>query len=180
MFKINLKDNEQILQTYRQSKWILFSHAILASIAIFIPINLFFDYNLYPKYDLFAIIWTLIWVLYLCKQLIPWLLKRYIITDQRVIIIFHESIFKKNVLEAPLDRILNVSYKNTGLFSSMIGFGNVEIQAVGLAEMMRSLSLDNISDPESTKDYLWQIHESYLQDHLNTSKVQSEKGSSKR
>jgi len=172
MPKINLKDREEILQSFRGSRWLLLKPAIISIVAIWIPLYFFFGYGLYPKFVLVAIIWVLIWLAYFNRKFTPWILKHYIITNQRVIIVFYENIFKRNVLETPLDRILNVSYKNTGFLSSFMNFGNVEIQAVGLAEIMKSLNLENIARPEIIKDYLWQIHEHYRATHPEAFKTE--------
>lgn len=172
MPKINLKDQEQILQSFRGSRWLLLKPAVISVVAIWIPLYFFFGYGLYPKFVLLAVIWILIWIGYFNRKFTPWILKHYIITNQRVIIVFYENIFKRNVLETPLDRILNVSYKNTGFLSSFMNFGNVEIQAVGLAEIMKSLNLENIAQPEVIKDYLWQIHEHYRATHPDAFKTE--------
>jgi hypothetical protein len=65
-------------------------------------------------------------------------------------------LFKKTFVETPLDRILNVSYKTTGFWSSILGFGNVEVQVVGLIE---PIIFQNVSRPGPLKDYIWKAHE---------------------
>lgn len=71
----------------------------------------------------------------------------------------HEGLFKKLVIETPLDRILNVSYKTTGFFSSIFSFGDVEVQVVGLIE---PIVLKQVRYPAKLKDRLWKAHEDSL------------------
>jgi hypothetical protein len=100
-------------------------------------------------------VWTLGVSLYAVKVYFLWHLKQYIITNKRLIHISHYGIFKKRVVETPLERVLNVSFRTTGILSSMFSFGDVEVQVVGLLE---PITLSNISNPSKIKDYLWELH----------------------
>ena len=77
-----------------------------------------------------AVAWWLAW------KFILWYLNVYIVTTARFIEIQREDLFQKEVLETPLERILNVSFRTTGLFSVVFGYGDVLVQVVGLGEPM--------------------------------------------
>ncbi len=87
---------------------------------------------------------------------------RYVVTSHRLIKISRHGWFKLLVVETTLDRILNVSYKTTGMLSSLFQYGHVEVQAVGL---MEPIILDYIAEPAQIKDYLWDAHQDFIEKH---------------
>jgi hypothetical protein len=125
--------------------------------ALYIPWYFALKYELFVRYRSLLLLWTLIVFIYALREYILWTRRKYIITTNRLIRISHEGLFKKLVMETPLERILNVSYKTTGLWSSLMKYGDVEVQVVGL---MEPIILDNIKRPQSVKDYLWHLHQS--------------------
>src|SRR3546814_4664852 len=52
--------------------------------------------------------------------------------SKRLVHILHTGLFKKTVVETPLDRILNVSFRTTGILSTLFNYGDVLVEVVGL------------------------------------------------
>ncbi len=153
--KIILQDSEQIRDIFRQSKVVFGKPLLISILAIGLPWYFGVKYGLAENYSQALWVWTLVVAIYFFRQVLVWRLNEYVITNKRLFKISHEGLFKRTVIETPLERILNVSYKTTGLLSVIFGFGDVEVQVVGL---MEPLILHRIARPARIKDYLWQLH----------------------
>lgn len=152
---IPLRHEEQLLQVYHQSAHVLLSPISLYLGAILIPLIPLVRYGLFRDYLGLFLLYSIVILAILIRKIIIWKFNQYIVTNQRLIKTSHEGLFKRLVIETPLDRILNVSYKTTGIISVMLDFGDVEVQVVGLIE---PILLKNIPYPAKIKDYLWQAH----------------------
>lgn len=156
---LNLLENESILHTYHQTPLVLAKVSFIIIVLVALPFLILWHNSLLGQYDRLLIAWAIIVFIATIRHWVIWLLNTYIITDKRLIKISHEGLFKKLVLETPLDRILNISFKTTGISSSLFNYGDVEVQVVGLMEPM---ILANISSPAEIKDYLWQVHNKFI------------------
>lgn len=155
LHSIPLHENEAQLKVYRETELVLIKPAILILALIFIPWFFLIQYGLDVQFRRILFVWTLGVSLYAAKVYFLWHLKQYIITNKRLIHVSHYGLFKKRVVETPLERVLNVSFRTTGILSSVFSFGDVEVQVVGLLE---PITLNNISNPGKIKDYLWELH----------------------
>ena len=153
--KVVLHPEEEVLASYHQTFFVLHKPITLTLAAIIIPIIPLVRYGLFNQYRGLVVLWSIVFIGYFLKEFLIWHLNTYVITSQRLMKISHEGLFKRLVMETPLDRILNVSYKTTGIASSLIGYGDVEVQVVGLVE---PINLKSINEPSEIKDYLWKAH----------------------
>jgi hypothetical protein len=131
MHGILLQDGEHLKQRFRQTKFVLLGPGVLASLMLYIPWSVTIKYGVREDFATVLWIYSFLVLGYFSRAYALWFRIRYIITSARLIKISHEGLFKKIVIETPLDRILNVSYKTTGFFSSLLRYGNVEVQVVG-------------------------------------------------
>jgi len=152
MFKFDLLENEKVVNIYRQTEAVLFKPVLIIFVLIYFPWYFLIKYELVSDYARLVIFWTLLVLAYAAHSYLVWLLNAYIVTNKRLIQVFHKSVFNKKVTETPLERILNISYQVKGFWPALFGFGAVEVQAAGLLEPLR---LKNISQPEKVKDFLW-------------------------
>jgi hypothetical protein len=150
-----LSPNERIIRVFSQSKWVLFKPFFLSLVAILVPWWYVLGFGLISLRTP-VIIGTILILLYVAREYALWSLGKYVITSHRVIKTEYHSLFKKVVVETPLERILNVSFKTTGIFSFLGRFGDVHVQVVGLMEPM---TLKSITQPAKIKEYLWRAHE---------------------
>lgn len=140
---------------YRQTELALTKTVIAVFVLIYLPWYFLIKYELYLDFRYWLLNWTILVLLFAIYKYMLWLVNVYVITNKRLICFEYKTLFQKTVTEAPADRILSVSFKTTGFFSSMLNFGDVEIQASGLNQ---PLVLAKVRDPEKVKDYIWQIH----------------------
>lgn len=161
---IGLKDMEHIREIYRQSSFVLI-HPLGLTILLAVVIS-FLTYRFGVtgpvRYILFAAI--AIAILHALKVFIIWRRNTYVITNQRLMIYSQKGLFDQVVTETPHERILNVSYRTEGVVSSLVGYGDVIVQVVGLMEPM---ILKNISIPMDIKDYLWEMHKRLAENKKN-------------
>jgi uncharacterized membrane protein YdbT with pleckstrin-like domain len=152
---VKLRDMEHIDAVFRQSKWVLI-HPILANlVTVALPWYFILRYEIGGWIPTVLMLWSVIVALHLARELFLWYMNTYIVTNQRLLHWDQTSIFNRTVIETPHERILNVSYKTKGVLSSFLGYGNVEVQVVGLMEPM---IMKNVAHPQEVKDYLWQMH----------------------
>ncbi len=160
---LRFHEHERLLNRYRQSGYILLRPLAVAIFLIGLPWYFLVKYELWHEFLVLLLIWTAAVMAWAARIFIVWWLNRYLVTDRRLIKMAHLGLFKKIVVETPLERILNVSYKTTG-FTSVAGrYGDVEVQVVGLVE---PIILTHISQPAAIKDYLWQLHQKQVQAHV--------------
>jgi Bacterial PH domain len=160
--KIALKDMEHIRQIYRQSPFVLVHPVGLSGLVIILPLYAIIRFNVWRGFLGYALIGlSLLVLMHALRVFIIWRLNTYVITNQRLLHYGQKGLFDQTVTETPLERILNVSYKTEGIISTMIGYGDVIVQVVGL---MEPIILKNIDTPMAIKDYLWEMHKRIASD----------------
>lgn len=159
MFKFNLHPNEKLENIYRQSEVVLIKPVLIIFILIYVPWAFLIKYELDFQFRRLLLFWTFVVLAYGINKYLLWLLNCYLITSQRVVVIIYHQIFKKQVIESPIERILNISFQTKGFFSSLLRYGDVEVQIVGLVE---PLVFKNVKNPERVKDILWNIHNKHV------------------
>lgn len=153
---IALKQDEHIRETYRQSRFVLIHPITMSIFTVIIPWYFVLRYGGYGGIITTVLwFWTFIVAIHLLYEVYLWYKNTYVVTNLRLIHYDQKSLFKKTVVETPHERVLNVSYKTEGIISSFVGYGNVEIQVVGLMEPM---IMKNVNTPMEIKDYLWDMH----------------------
>src|SRR3989344_3089814 len=162
MFKFDLQSNEKLLNVYRQTELVLIRPVLVVFVLIYAPWVYLLKYELYEKFSTLVLFWTLAVLLYALNKYVLWLLNSYILTDKRLIHVKYNTVVHKQVIETPLERILNISYQTRGIMPSVFGFGDIDVQIVGLTEPM---IIKNIKNPAKIKDYLWEIHSRHSAKH---------------
>jgi uncharacterized membrane protein YdbT with pleckstrin-like domain len=157
--KINFHSDEKHLNTYHATEMVLVKPVLIILAVLYIPWFFALKYDVALQYKTWFILWTLLVLAYGVRSYLIWSLNRYVITSKRLIRLLHLGVFRRVVMETPLERILNISFKTTGFWSSLFKFGDVEVQVVGLIE---PIILKSIKHPQQVKDYLWQLHQKVL------------------
>lgn len=161
MFTHQIHDDENLLQVYRKHELTLVPKIFQVFILIFIPwfLGLKYDFIFSSKtHTQIFLFWTILVAIYTAHIFLVWSINVYMVTTKRLLHIAHTGLFKKMVSETPLDRILNVSFRTTGLFSTIFRYGDVLVQVVGLDH---PLVLTNVPSPSHVKDFIWKMHLEY-------------------
>ena len=107
--------------------WMLMS-AVLFLIPSFISgLELFNEIPSNFKF-VFILIWYLIATAYTLESFLTWFFNVYIVTDERVIDVDFYNLIYKEVSDANIDRIQDVTYNMGGVVRAMFNYGDVLIQ----------------------------------------------------
>lgn len=156
MRSLILQPNEEIAVVFRQTPLVLWWQTAILLGAIGVPSWYVLHYELVAPAHTLLGIWVLIVVVWWVRHIYLWSVERYIVTTKRFVKVSHESVFRHVVTETALDRILNISFRTTGMLSVMGRFGDIELQVVGL---LNPIVVENIADPTAIKEFLWRLHE---------------------
>jgi len=132
------KEKEKVILLIRQH-WITNVGWILLAIifAIFPTIFLFYQDQIIPAdyflrepqvLPLCVIIWYLLVTGFIFSQFLNWYFNVNIVTTERIIDVDFHNVLYKNVSEAELERIQDVTHKNVGTLSVLFDYGAVMIQ----------------------------------------------------
>lgn len=77
------------------------------------------------------VIWYLLLLAYGFEQFISWFFHVFIITDERVIDINFYNLIYKEVSEAKIDNIEDVTYRQGGVIRAVFNYGDVAMQTAG-------------------------------------------------
>ncbi len=149
-----LHEMEHVRDIYHQSIFVLLKPIAITLLLILVPWYFVSQYSADSLRRL-LMFWSAAVFIYLIRTVVIRQLNSYVVTNKRLLKMSHDGLFKRTVVETPHERILNVSYKTTGLQSVLFRYGDVEVQVVGLVE---PIILKDISHPAAIKDYLWQLH----------------------
>jgi hypothetical protein len=158
MYKNLLRENEEMLEIYRSHEVTLFWPVLKAFVLLFIPWFFAVSYGVTGALHALVVLYTVAVSAWLGWKFVLWYLNVYIITTTRFIEVQRQELFQKEVLETPLERILNVSFRTTGLLSTVFGYGDVLVQVVGLDQ---PIDLEDVPNPAAVKDFLWQMHQEH-------------------
>lgn len=126
-----------------QIKWaaIALLMAVLPWGLNFIPVINFLPGN----YQLMVIIiWYLLIIAFIYEQFISWYFHVFIITDERVIDINFINLLYKEVSEAKIDNIEDVTYTQGGVARAWFDFGDVAMQTAG---EQRQFTIEAVPEP---------------------------------
>jgi len=108
-------------------KWILIAFLmILAPIVLgAFPILSFLP----PDFQFIAVlIWYLVTTAFVIQSFLTWFFNVYIVTDERIVDIDFYSLIYKEVSDANIDKIQDVTYKMGGVVRTLFNYGDVLIQ----------------------------------------------------
>ena len=149
------KANETILLLIRKH-WITnVSWVIIGLFALFIP----FLFQAFPpiamlpsSYRLLVFIgWYLLLIAYLFERFLSWYFNVGIITDQRVLDIDFYGLLFKEISEAELDKIQDVTQQQVGAVRTVFDFGNIVVQTASEA---CKIEFHDIPHPSEVADLL--------------------------
>lgn len=161
------RSGEKVLLTVRQHVWLLMPIVIvwLLLIAAIIVLFTWLGASKISSFGLVAIL--LFGGLYSFYQWFLWNNGTYIITNQRVIKIEQNSLFDREIAEAEIERIQEISTEIKGPIRTMLNFGTVKIQT---ASNTGNVDLENVTNPYDIQQEIVRIqHEAARPAPINRS-----------
>lgn len=141
------EDNEEVILVVRahpitQIGWLINSILVLIFLLVF---NYFFSFFLTPFQSLFAFIFSLTIVgSYIWLNILNWFFNVGIITNERVMDIDLHSVIYKEITEARLEKVQDITEKAGGFFESFFDYGHLFIQTAGKEQ---NIEFNNIPYP---------------------------------
>jgi hypothetical protein len=126
-----------------QLKWL-----VTSLVLVFLPLLLNYvpllDF-LTPNYRfIIIIIWYLLIIAFVYEQFISWFFHVFIITDERIIDVNFSNLIYKEISEAKIDNIEDVTYKQGGVLRAVFDFGDVACQT---AAEQRQFVMEDVPQP---------------------------------
>lgn len=169
MRSIILQPGEEVVTVFRQSPAILAFPASLVLLLVLVPLWYATKYALLGTLKFWIFIWIALVLVWFSEKFILWRREKYIVTTARFVKTSHENVFKQEVSETALDRILNVSFRTTGPWSMLTGYGNIDLQVVGRVD---PIIVKSVQRPAVVKEFLWRLHEQSLADRPTAHNMQ--------
>lgn len=99
--------------------------AVLIGLVSTIPTFIWHDYTWSFYFPLAGLV---VVALVILNTWLKWYFTIYIVTDQRIRQQLQQGLFKKVANDVYLDKVLHISYNVSGLFGSLLGYGNMTMQ----------------------------------------------------
>jgi len=98
-----------------------------------------------------VLVWYLITFGVVLQNFLLWYFNIYIITNKRVVDIDFYHLFYKQVSEAPLENVQDITNREVGILQNWLDFGDVFIQTAGETE---NFEFTNVTDPDGVQKNL--------------------------
>lgn len=127
-----------------QVRWALMVIAMMALPVMlkFIPLISFMPKN----YQIMTVLmWYLLTLAVLYEKFISWFYRVFIVTDERVIDIDFYHLLYKEISDAKIDNIEDVTYSQGGMLKTMLNYGDVILQT---AAEQRQFLIESVPEPD--------------------------------
>lgn len=151
------RSNEQVLLVVKQHPWVLMPIVWVWLVLITIIALLVWKFGLstISSYAIFGVLgFGLLYSLY---QWFIWNNSDYIITNQRVIKIDQNGLFNREISEAEIERIQEISTEIKGPIRTIFNFGRVKIQT---ASSYGRVDLEDVVDPYDIQQEIVRVQRS--------------------
>lgn len=151
--------DEKILYVIRESSWILLPSLLTVIALVLIPVVLFpYLYSMNIKLDLgiksaflasLNIFWYLFTFGYLFQVFINWYFNIFIITNKKIVDFDVRGLLYKNISEASLRNVEDVTSRVVGTFGTVLNIGSVFVQT---AAEEREFEFEMVDNPGEIRD----------------------------
>lgn len=149
-------DNVHLETQEKDEKVVLFlrQHPIVNIPWILIAIGLIFAPTLFTWFPLlsflpdrfqfaFLLLWYLITTAFVLEKALSWFFNVYVLTDERILDVDFYNLIYREVSDAKIDKIQDVTYKMGGVTSAIFNYGSVYIQTAGTLPNFEFLAVPN-------------------------------------
>ena len=131
--KFETMDSEEKVVLFLRKHWITDIPWMLMTVIMFLVPALTSGLSLFSSVPqnfmfLFMLVWYLISIAYFIESFLTWFFNVYIVTDERIIDIDFFNLIYKEVSDANIDKIQDVTYKMGGVIRTLFNYGDVMVQ----------------------------------------------------
>jgi membrane protein YdbS with pleckstrin-like domain len=117
------------------------------------------------RFQLMAvIIWYLLTIFIIFEKFLTWYFNVNIITDERIIDVDFNNLIYKEISEAEINKVQDVTYRMGGAIRTLFHYGDVFIQTAGTEENFEFLAIPR---PEQVAKLLDQLREEEEREFLD-------------
>jgi uncharacterized membrane protein YdbT with pleckstrin-like domain len=157
--KFAVESDEEIIEEVRRHPILLFVSLFKVFVGFAIVVLIFIIFKASYIFSFAFFTWLLFGGIYAFYHYYVWRKDAYIITDSRVIIREQSSFFTRQVSEASLGDITDVTYKIKGFWATLFNYGTVRAETAS----SDPLKLKNIGKPHKTQKLILELRERYRQ-----------------
>lgn len=164
------KDGEKLIVFVRQHWFLLVSPTFYACIASIFPIVLIIIFaRVIVNHPGSSVMFMFCWMVYLmciwfalAYKVVFYILNAWIVTDSRILDIWHKGLFNREVSELHLESIQDISVNTKGIVQSYLNFGNIDIQT---AATENHFTFEEVPHPIAIKDSIMGAANVFVQKH---------------
>ncbi len=160
-FQKKLSEDEEVILFVRPFGLVYVGWVIMSAVLVFGPLYYFFHFL---KFGYFGIaLLLLIFLLGLfsfVKTIVVWRFTAVVLTNKRIIDFDQRGLFVRDLSEAPLVNVQDISLSQKGIWAMLFDFGTIKIQTAGTNAV---LELTYIRHPRQVHEILVDLKENSLQ-----------------
>jgi hypothetical protein len=155
---VNEDTEEKIILLLRRHqitniKWVLMT-IILIVLPAFLSVMPFFDFLPYEYLFVGGMIWYLAVSAFVFEQFLGWFFNVNIITDERIIEVDFVNLIYREMTDANIDQIQDVTVQVAGAIETSLNFGDVVIQTAAEIPM---ITFETIPNPDAVAKVLREL-----------------------
>jgi len=156
--KIALESDEEIIEERRKHPIVLFGPFFKIFLAFLLVILIFFLFGASIAFSIAFFLWLIFGGIFGFYHYHIWHRDHYILTNSRLIIKEQQTFFSREVREANLDEITDVTYHIKGFWATLFNFGTVRAETASAD----ALKLAKISHPAKMQKLILELRSRYI------------------
>jgi uncharacterized membrane protein YdbT with pleckstrin-like domain len=159
-FQKKLHDDEEVILFVRPFGLVYTGWVLMSLVLIFGPLYYFFHFLKFGYWGVaILLIIFLLGIFSLLKTIVVWRYTAVVITNKRIIDFDQHSLFVRQLSEAPLVNVQDISLSQKGIWALLLNFGTIKIQTAGANAV---LELSYIRYPRQVHEVLVDLKEKTL------------------
>lgn len=144
------ESDEEIIEEVRQHPIMLFGPFSKLFVGFIIVVLIFIIFKASFIFSIAFFIWVIFGGIYAFYHYYIWKKDKYILTDSRIIVKEQKTLFSKQVSEANLNNITDVTYNIKGIWATFFNYGTVEAETAS----SDPLKLKNVAKPHKIQELI--------------------------
>ncbi|MCX6811202.1 MAG: PH domain-containing protein [Candidatus Berkelbacteria bacterium] len=153
------ESDEEIIEEVRQHPIMLAGPMFKVFVGFVIVVFIFLIFNASFVFSLAFFAWVIFGGIYTFYHYFIWRKDKYILTNSRIIIKEQKTFFSKQVSEAKLEDITDVTYKVKGFWATIFNYGTVRAETAS----SDPLKLKNVAHPHKIQNLMLDLRDRYLE-----------------
>lgn len=156
-FQKKLHEDEEVVLFVRPFGLVYIGWVMMSAVLVFGPLYYFFHFLKFGYIAIFILlIIFLLGIFSLIKTIVVWRFTAVVITNKRIIDFDQHGLFVRQLSEAPMVNVQDISLSQKGVWALIFDFGTIKIQTAGTSAV---LELSFIRHPRQIHEVLVDLKE---------------------